>query len=112
MKVRESSYDDGGTVRKTWGLWCPGCDSLHQISDAWEVRLPDDDHLTVSPSILTWSDGRYPKDPATGEWGEWDPTPWRCHSFIRDGRWEFLTDSTHHLAGQTVPMVDLPDWIT
>ena len=31
-----------------------------------------------------------------------------CHSFLRDGRWEFLNDSAHHLAGQTVDMVDLP----
>lgn len=29
-----------------------------------------------------------------------------CHSFIRDGRIEFLSDCTHALAGQTV---DLPD---
>lgn len=28
-----------------------------------------------------------------------------CHSFLRNGRWEFLSDSAHHLAGQTV---DLP----
>ena len=30
----------------------------------------------------------------------------RCHSFVRSGRIEFLSDSTHALAGQTV---DLPD---
>ena len=30
-----------------------------------------------------------------------------CHSFIRDGRIQFLGDCTHHLAGQTV---DLPDF--
>lgn len=34
-----------------------------------------------------------------------------CHSFLRVGRWEFLTDSAHRLAGQTVPMVPLPDWL-
>jgi len=31
----------------------------------------------------------------------------RCHSFIRDGRWEFLSDCEHALAGQTVDMVDV-----
>lgn len=31
----------------------------------------------------------------------------RCHSFIRDGMIEFLSDCTHEMAGQTVP---LPDW--
>lgn len=30
-----------------------------------------------------------------------------CHSFVTDGRIQFLTDSTHELAGQTV---DLPEW--
>lgn len=37
-----------------------------------------------------------------------------CHSFLRNGIWEFLTDSTHSLAGQHVPMIELPqfaqDW--
>jgi hypothetical protein len=32
-----------------------------------------------------------------------------CHSFLRAGRWEFLSDSAHHLAGQTVDMVPLPE---
>jgi hypothetical protein len=30
-----------------------------------------------------------------------------CHSFITDGRIQFLGDCTHRLAGQTVP---IPDW--
>lgn len=31
----------------------------------------------------------------------------RCHSFVRDGRIEFLSDCEHPLAGKTV---DLPPW--
>lgn len=34
-----------------------------------------------------------------------------CHSYVKAGRWEFLGDCTHDLAGQTVPMVPLPDWL-
>lgn len=37
-----------------------------------------------------------------------DPAWGSCHSFLRAGRWEFLSDSAHHLAGQTVAMVPLP----
>lgn len=37
-----------------------------------------------------------------------DPAWGSCHSFLRAGRWEFLSDSAHHLAGQTVDMVSLP----
>lgn len=35
----------------------------------------------------------------------------RCHSYIRAGRWEFLDDCAHSLAGKTVDMVSLPDWL-
>jgi hypothetical protein len=34
-----------------------------------------------------------------------------CHSFLRAGVWEFLSDSAHSLAGQNVPMVPLPDFL-
>lgn len=37
-----------------------------------------------------------------------EPAWGNCHSFLRNGRWEFLGDSAHHLAGQTVDMVPLP----
>jgi len=30
-----------------------------------------------------------------------------CHSFVREGRIEFLSDCTHALKGQTV---ELPEW--
>jgi hypothetical protein len=35
-----------------------------------------------------------------------------CHSFLRNGVFEFLSDCTHEHAGQHVPMPDLPDWFT
>lgn len=40
-----------------------------------------------------------------------DPAYGNCHSFLRNGVWEFLGDSAHHLAGQNVPMVPLPDYL-
>lgn len=40
-----------------------------------------------------------------------DPAFGPCHSFIRDGRWQYLSDTAHRLAGQTVPMVPVPDWL-
>lgn len=54
----------------------------------------DFDKPTFSPSLNTW---------ITGTNGE---VRSRCHSFIRDGRIQFLGDCTHALAGQTV---DLPE---
>ena len=40
-----------------------------------------------------------------------DPPFGNCHSFLKDGQWQFLGDCAHGLAGQTVPMVPLPDWL-
>lgn len=50
---------------------------------------------TFTPSILS-----------SASYGE-ERTPFQCHSFVRDGRIEFLSDCTHALAGQTV---DLPEF--
>lgn len=83
-------------------MWCPGCDDLHRVAFVgedgthpaveWDVS-GSLERSTVAPSILVHSGGgRSP----------------RCHSFVRDGRWEFLSDCDHDLAGQTVDMVPLP----
>lgn len=35
----------------------------------------------------------------------------RSHLFIRNGKIQYLSDCTHHLAGQTIEMIDFPeDW--
>lgn len=39
-----------------------------------------------------------------------DPGYGNCHSFLKNGIWQFLEDSAHHLAGQFVPMIPLPDF--
>lgn len=75
-------------------LWCPGCDELHQIDNQWTFN-GDTERPTFGPSILVSGPG----------------LPERCHSFLVDGIWQFLSDCTHALAGQYVPMVDLPDWL-
>lgn len=33
-------------------------------------------------------------------------TELQCHSFVRDGRIEYLSDCRHELAGQTIDMLD------
>lgn len=51
---------------------------------------------TLSPSLLltyTFGDGR---------------AQYVCHSFVRDGRIQFLGDCTHELRGQTVDLPELP----
>lgn len=107
-KVSDTGYyggSDDSKWRTIW-LWCPGCDHIKGIPiPGADGTLPRDrpkwdwngslDAPTLTPSILQHGSGKVP----------------RCHSFLRDGRWEFLSDSTHALAGQMVDMVPLPDWV-
>lgn len=34
-----------------------------------------------------------------------------CHSFLKAGVWQFLSDCTHAMAGQSVPAVPVPQWL-
>ena len=80
---------------------CPGCDMLHVVYVGAKGDRPvlvfngDMKRPTFSPSVLV----KYP-------WGTRQEEK-VCHSFINDGRIQYLTDCTHHLAGKTV---DLPAW--
>lgn len=75
---------------------CPGCNEVHVIPTDptekihWEFN-GDLDKPTLKPSIL-----RYARNDAP-----------RCHSFVREGKIQFLRDCTHGLAGKTV---ELPEW--
>lgn len=73
------------------GLWL---DPNHSDGNSWnwngDVHKP-----TISPSILvSWNEGPEQKKQV-------------CHSFIKEGRIQYLGDCTHHLSGQTI---DLPDY--
>lgn len=87
--LRRARGSDGDVL----GVWCPGCDDPHMIPvqgpRAWQwdgnVEAP-----TFSPSLLVRGGERV------------------CHSHVRAGRFEFLSDCTHALAGQTVPIAPWP----
>jgi hypothetical protein len=100
---------------------CPGCGEGHQVlinrgeHPVWQFN-GDVDKPTFSPSILVRS-GHYTQNAHPDDcWcnfkerfpNEGEP-PFRCgvcHSFVTEGRIQFLGDCTHELAGQTV---DLPE---
>jgi len=95
---------------------CPGCRTGHQVridpafGSAWGFN-GSGDAPTFTPSVLV--KGTQVECDQNGRWtGDWlrdangDPLPMVCHSFVTDGRIQFLSDCTHALAGQTV---DLPD---
>lgn len=72
---------------------CPGCDAPHNV--------------IIDPSrgrpCWTWNGSM---DRPTFEPFVLVAGTFRCHSFVKDGRIQFLADSDHPLAGQTV---DLPE---
>lgn len=82
-------------------FWCPGCDQVHAIIHGDSMRVwawnGDLDLPTFMPSVLVRLDVSPPNQHLSEV----------CHSFVTDGRIQFLGDCTHELAGQTV---DLPEW--
>ena len=87
--------DPGSVVSFT----CPGCGLPHALNlnpaerPCWQFS-GDAGNPTIAPSINAW------REFGASRHAE------RCHSFVRNGRIQFLPDSTHDLAGKTV---DLPD---
>ncbi len=104
---------------------CPGCDEAHRVTvgDGPGPRWGwngSGDAPTFTPSILVRGvriDGgseeierildsyKLPEDREAMLADKRINTV--CHSFVTDGRIQFLYDCTHALAGRTV---DLPDW--
>jgi hypothetical protein len=90
---------DGGLLFR-----CPGCECPHQVivgegsGPRWGYN-GNPDAPTFTPSVLVTYNGR--------DAGIDGAPPAVCHSFVTDGRIQFLSDCTHSLAGQTV---DLPDY--
>ena len=92
---------DGG-----YAHWCPGCEELHWIgvekplASGAQWTFNGDVHCpTFSPSV------RIRIDKA---WGGNTKAVKCCHYFLKSGRLEFCSDSTHALSGQTVDLPVLP----
>lgn len=104
---------EGGRV----AFICPCCNEMHQVTVEGEGRPRWDyngnpDAPTFAPSVLVR--GVQTELDSRGEWtGDWvfgtdgKPLPLVCHSFVRNGRIQFLNDCTHALAGQTVVLTDV-----
>ncbi len=91
-------------TKGVYQFWCPGCKEVHQVwtdkddgVDPWCYN-GNVDKPTISPSIKVTMPNR-------STMGVNDI----CHSFIKDGKIEYLSDCTHSMAGKTVAMIDLND---
>ena len=76
-----------------WMIFCPACRHGHGFDSRWTFN-GNEESPTFLPSMLVHEDGE-----KGDRW--WQP---RCHSFVTDGKIQFLPDSTHAMAGQTVEL--------
>lgn len=79
-------------------LSVPGCKTLHplQVGEHHRIRWGFNgnlDALTFTPSLMV-NQGH----------------PSQCHSFITDGRIQFLSDCHHSLAGHTVDLLPVKEF--
>lgn len=117
MKARINHVDDHGHRYDALVFVCPGCEhvdgdgvrhgGLHMLpisgdADGRPMWTFDGnlDAPTLSPSILS----------RRGPGADDLPPAFVCHSFLEAGRFRFLGDCTHELAGQTVDLPDLYEW--
>jgi hypothetical protein len=103
---------EGGSVL----FWCPGCKTGHQVrvssaQSNWGYN-GNPDAPTFTPSVLVRGTVRITEDERLRILGGEiiAVRPLVCHSFVTDGQIQFLSDSTHELAGQTVPLPVFPGW--
>lgn len=105
---------------------CPACACAHWFStsgftpaQALDATVPkgpkwtwneDREKPTIRASILVKHTKNPPGDPDTWKFVNNKAVDCKhivCHSFITDGKIQFMPDSNHELSGQTV---DLEDW--
>jgi hypothetical protein len=88
---------------------CPACrDADRGSAHLFHVQMGDGspgwafngdfERPTFSPSMLARA--RYGEEQALHV----------CHSFVRDGRIQYLADCTHAMAGQTIDLPDIEEW--
>ena len=93
MTRRIYKVKDDNHAGERFVFHCPGCGHGHQVWTpkwSWNGSL---EKPTFSPSVLVG----YPPDFSEQ----------RCHSFVTDGKIQFLSDCHHDLRGQTMELPDL-----
>ena len=80
--------------------YCPACEIAHEVPvdasqpTSWAFN-GDYENPTLSPSLLLRG------------YNEKREHDFVCHSFIEKGKWRFLDDYSHEMAGMVVDMQDI-----
>jgi hypothetical protein len=83
--INNSDGKPGGVI-----IYCPGCKQYHVFDSRWEFN-GDFEKPTFKPSMLV--NERWPQK--------------RCHSFVTDGKIQFLSDCFHDLKNKTVDLEEI-----
>ena len=94
--IKAKKYVLSEEDEQVW-IFCPGCKCHHAFTIKHPTFAPwawngSEERPTFSPSMLVNRD-----------------TPSQCHSFVTDGKIQFLNDCYHELKGQTVELPRLID---
>ena len=95
--LRIKRFGDDGRIASL-SAYCPACDFEHSF------RVDLDGHGSWDSVWSFDGDWECPTfDPSMGSnmHRTYEDHP-VCHSFLRAGKWEYLNDSTHKMAGQVV----------
>lgn len=85
--MRRTAALDGGGL--THMIYCPACEANHGYDARWTFN-GDFEKPTFRPSLITG-----------------DSVGKRCHSFVTDGKIEYLSDCYHDMAGKTTELPDV-----
>jgi len=91
-KVLKSSNNDGSY---SYLIICTACKRSHAFDDKIWTFNDDYEFPTFTPSMLS----RHQKSD--------DSEKVVCHSFVTDGKIQYLSDCTHKFAGQTLDLEDI-----
>jgi hypothetical protein len=122
--AKVKAFQDADGVPYAYRFTCPGCGDEHilhtgkpnTLGASWSFNN-DVDKPTFQPS-LNYRTGHYcpGSPPAEACWlckeAREDNHPSLClvcHSFIRDGKIQFLGDCTHAFAGQTLELPEIEE---
>lgn len=105
MAEKIHNYSSVENPVMTMGFHCPGCGYEH----AFHVgpQYPTDLAAGIARPRWTWNGSFTAPTFSPSLLCNKDIPENRCHSFVTDGKIQFLGDCFHELKGQTV---EIPDW--
>lgn len=90
VKLVTYDYHNNDPMEIQWHYMCLGCGYIHAVSPKRHTFNNDFDKPTFTPSLVQ------------------DFTPGRkCHSFIKDGMIQYLSDCFHELKNQTIELPEI-----